>query len=49
MYYSGKRPTGRLRRRWEGIITIDPTEIDCEDGKWMELTRVVVQMGLAFK
>jgi hypothetical protein len=31
----GKRPFGRLRRRWEDGIRLDLREIGWEDGEWV--------------
>ena len=33
----GKRPLGRLRRRWEGNIKIDLREVGCDPGDWIAL------------
>jgi hypothetical protein len=35
----GKRPVGRLRRRWEDNIRIDLSEIRWEDVDWLHLTQ----------
>jgi hypothetical protein len=33
----GKRPLGRLRRRWEDNIKMDLQEVGCECMDWIEL------------
>ena len=33
----GKRPLGRLRRRWEDNIKMDLQELGCRGMDWMEL------------
>ena len=33
----GKRPLGRLRRRWEDNIRIDLREVGCVPGEWIDL------------
>ena len=33
----GKRPLGRLRRRWEVNIKMDLTEVGCDPGDWIDL------------
>jgi len=33
----GKRPLGRLRRKWEGNVRMDVWEIECVD--WMHLVQ----------
>ena len=33
----GKRPLGRLRRRWEDNIKMDLQEVGCGDMDWIEL------------
>ena len=35
----GKRPLGRLRRRWEGNIKMDLQEVGGGCGDWMELAQ----------
>jgi hypothetical protein len=35
----GKRPLGRLRRRWEDNIKIDLQEAGAGRGDWMELAQ----------
>jgi len=35
----GKRPLGRLRRRWHDNIKMDLQEVGCGAMDWMELTR----------
>ena len=35
----GKRPLGRLRRRWECNITIDLQEVGCGGMDWIELAQ----------
>ena len=35
----GKRPLGRLRRRWEDNIKIDLEEVGRDYGDWMELAQ----------
>ena len=35
----GKRPLGRLRRRWEHNIKMDLQEIECGDMGWIELAQ----------
>jgi hypothetical protein len=35
----GKRPLGRLRRRWEDNIKIDVQEVGGVRGDWMELAQ----------
>ena len=35
----GKRPLGRLRRRWEDNIKVDLQEVGCEDMDWMDLAQ----------
>ena len=35
----GKRPLGRLRRRWEGNIKMDLQEVGGSFGDWMELAQ----------
>jgi hypothetical protein len=35
----GKRPLGRLRRRWEDNITMDLQEVGGCCGNWMELAQ----------
>jgi hypothetical protein len=34
----GKRPLGRLKRRWEGNIKLDLQEVGCGGMDWIELT-----------
>ena len=36
----GKRPLGRLRRRWENNIKMDLQEVGGGCGDWMELAQV---------
>ena len=33
----GKRPLGRLRRRWEDNIKVDLREVGCDPGEWIFL------------
>ena len=33
----GKRPSGRLRRRWEDNIKMDLREVRCDPGDWIAL------------
>ena len=33
----GKRPLGRLRRRWEDNIKMDLQEVECGDVDWIDL------------
>jgi len=33
----GKRPIGRLRRRWEDNIELDLQEVRCRDMDWIQL------------
>ena len=33
---TGKRPLGRLRRRWEDNIRMDHEEIDINAGNWVD-------------
>ena len=35
----GKRPLGRLRRRWEDNITLDLQEVECGGMDWVELVQ----------
>jgi len=35
----GRRPLGRLRRRWEDNIKMDLQEVGCENGNWVELAQ----------
>ena len=35
----GKRPLGRLRRRWEDNIKMDPEGVERGCGDWMELAQ----------
>ena len=35
----GKRPLGRLRRRWENNIKMDLEEAGCGDMDWIELAQ----------
>jgi hypothetical protein len=35
----GKRPLGRLRRRWENNIKMDLQEVGCGGTDWMELAQ----------
>jgi len=35
----GRRPLGRLRRRWEGNIKMDLQEVGCEGMDWIELAQ----------
>ena len=35
----GKRPLGKLRRRWEDNITLDLQEVECGDMDWIELAQ----------
>ena len=35
----GKRPLGRLRRRWEDNIKMDLQEVGCGDMDWNELVQ----------
>ena len=32
----GKRPLGRLRRRWEDNIRMDLREVGCDPGEWID-------------
>lgn len=34
----GKRPLGRLGRRWEDNINIDLKEVECESMDWVDPT-----------
>ena len=36
---NGKRPLGRLRRRWEDNIKKDLQEVGCGDMDWIELAQ----------
>jgi hypothetical protein len=36
----GKRPLGRLRRRWEDNIKMDLQEVECGIMDWIELAQV---------
>jgi len=36
----GKRPLGRLRRRWEDNIKMDFQEVGCGGMDWIELARI---------
>ena len=51
----GKRPLGRLRRRWEDNIKIELQEVGGGCGNWMELTqdrvrwRALVSMVMNFR
>jgi hypothetical protein len=48
----GKKPLGRLRRRWEDNTKMDIQEVGCEDMDWIDLVqdrdrwRTVVNAGL---
>ena len=33
----GKKPLGRLRRRWKDNIKIDLREVGCDSGEWISL------------
>ena len=33
----GKKPLGRLRRRWKDNIKIDLREVGCDSGEWIDL------------
>jgi len=35
----GKRPLGRLRRRWEDNIKMDLQEVGCGDIDWIDLAQ----------
>ena len=35
--HEGKRPLGRLRRRWEENIWMDLREVGCDPGEWIDL------------
>jgi len=35
----GKRPLGRLRRRWQDNIKMDLWEVGCEGMDWIELAQ----------
>jgi hypothetical protein len=35
----GKRPLGRLRRRWEDNVRMDLQEVECGCGDWIGLSR----------
>jgi hypothetical protein len=35
----GKRPLGRLRRRWEDNIRMDLQEVECGDMDWIGLAQ----------
>jgi len=37
--HEGKRPLGRLRRRWEDNINMDLTEMGCWGVDWIELAQ----------
>jgi len=37
----GKRPLGRLRRRWEDNIKMDLQEVGCGDMDWIDPDHVV--------
>jgi hypothetical protein len=39
----GKRPLGRLRRRWEDNIKMDLMEIGIDGSKWIQLAQDRVQ------
>jgi hypothetical protein len=39
----GKRPLGRLRRRWENNIKMDLGEIGIDGANWIQLTQERVQ------
>jgi hypothetical protein len=39
----GKRPLGRLRRRWEDNIKVDIREIGIDEENWIQLARDRVQ------
>jgi hypothetical protein len=39
----GKRPLGRLRRRWEDNIKLDLREIGIDGANWIRLTQDRVQ------
>jgi hypothetical protein len=41
-----KRSLGRPRMRWHDNTKLDDREIDCEDGRRMELTEVLFHDGL---
>jgi hypothetical protein len=38
--FTGKRPLGRPRRRWEDNIRIDLQEVGCGGMDWIELAEV---------
>jgi len=35
----GKKPPGRLRRRWEDNIKMDLQEVECGGMEWIELAQ----------
>jgi hypothetical protein len=39
----GKRPLGRPRRRWQGIIKLDLREIGIDGANWTQLTQDRIQ------
>ena len=41
----GKRPSGRLRRRWEDNIKMDLIEMDCDPGDWIDLAEDMSPMA----
>jgi hypothetical protein len=41
----GKRPVGRLRRRWEDNIKMDLQEVGCGGMDWTQLAQIVTGGG----
>ena len=37
--HEGKRPLGRIRRRWEDNIKMDVEEVGCGGMDWIELSQ----------
>ena len=35
----GRRPLGRLRRRWNDNVKMDLQEVECEGMEWIELAQ----------
>jgi hypothetical protein len=42
----GKRPLGRLRRKWEDNIKMDLREIGIDEANWIQLAQVRSSGGL---